>query len=306
MDFDYAARFKQAQDQTIEMLKDAPAIPLIGIERKDDFEAVIRGAINSAHDGTTPTIEVLLRDEESVDAGLARLSELKKKYGNQINILVGSVIKPEDVEKVAAAGLDGLVSGGFSERVADAALQKGLPYLPGFQTFDEVKMAHEKYGMNVIKLFPAKSPSFKAITAPLARTGMVFLSADDQYDEGLPVCRTATEALAAYERGETTVVIYPAPSDTEYGDIMNYMHDNGMVACCTGGVKMENLIEFAANPVVIAVGASFIVGQADEHESGFIYGLNATITEALNIWSEAQENPSPDASHDMPQSGNGS
>lgn len=280
------ATTSDTQNKMFEMLSGSPVVPLIGIDEPDRFEEVIRSAIQIHQRlGKTATIEVLLRDQDAVDSGLAKLKELKEKYGDQINILAGSIIQPEDVEKAAEAGLDGLVSGGFSEKIASMALQTGLPYLPPAATLEEVKKLNE-LGFKVIKLFPARSPSFGAVKAPLARTGMEFTEAKDHNING--AYRTATQALKAWENGVTQAVINPADTEGEWSDIMNYMKENAIVACCTGGVKLENLQEFSRERQVIGVGASYIVSDAKKAGALFAKTYEDLLSGDSAFWKESK------------------
>ncbi|MGB4107703.1 MAG: bifunctional 4-hydroxy-2-oxoglutarate aldolase/2-dehydro-3-deoxy-phosphogluconate aldolase [Alphaproteobacteria bacterium] len=284
--FNDVVKFTETEKRTADILRQSPIVPLIGIDEEDRFEDLIEAAIAASPEGLVPAIEVLLRNEKAIDQGLARLAELKKQFGDRVHILAGSIIKPEDVERVAAASLDGLVSGGYSKRVADAALQKGMPYLPGFMTLDEVKMAHEK-GLTLIKLFPARSPDVKSITAPLSRTGVQFVENTSE-NAAVRVCGTATEVLAAWEEGAEKVILIPA--ETEWPETMAYLLANGMQACCTGGVTAENLAEFSKEPAITGVGASFITGKADK--KNFRESVRQNLSAAISNWSNT---PAPEA-----------
>ncbi len=288
-DFNDSANFRQAESQMAAILRQSPIVPLIAINEIDRFEDLILASIAASPEGKIPAIEVLLRNEQAIEQGLARLAELKEKYGNRVHILAGSIIKPEDVERVAAAGLDGLVSGGYSDRVAGAALQKGLPYLPGFMTLDEVKGANDK-GLKLIKLFPAHSPDVKSIAAPLSRTGIEFVENTPE-NAGLIVCGTASEVLAAWEDGEKKIILVPAES--QWAEIMAYLSANGMQACCTGGVTDKNLAEVSREPAIAGVGASFITGKADKNN--FRESVAQNLSAANSNWSAARTpiNPKP-------------
>lgn len=287
--FNNSARFKEAERKMANILRQSPIIPLIGIDKTGQFEHLIIAAIQASQHGSIPAIEVLLRDENALDAGLGKLAELKKQYGNRIHVLVGSVIKPDDVDKAARAKIDGLVSGGYSAEIAQAASQKGLPYLPGCMTLDEVKAANEEHGLKLIKLFPARSPSAKVIMASLSRTGVKpYAPNDGEKPKGLTVCRTATEVLTAWSNSEKEVILDPANSDTQWHAIMDYMSKNGMVACSTGGARSDNLHEFAQEPQVIGVGASFIVDDAEKSDQNFVDALTQIQSTAVTNWSAAK------------------
>lgn len=270
------------QNRMADILRQSPILPLIAINEVDRFEDLILASIAASPQGSVPAIEVLLRDETAIEQGLSKLAELKEKYGSRVHILAGSIIKPEDVERVAAAGLDGLVSGGYSKAVAEAALQKqNLPYLPGFMTLDEVKMADEKL-LTLIKLFPARGPSAKAIAAPLSRTGIQFVENKPE-NEGLPVCGTATEVLKAWKNGANKIILVPA--ETNWAETMAYLSEHGMQACCTGGATAENLAEFARYPAIAGVGASFITANIKDN---FREAVTRNLSAANANWSAAR------------------
>lgn len=275
--FKSQAEFKQAEAHMFQMLQGSPLVPLIGIDKHEQFEDLIKGAIASKLPGRAPTIEILLRDADAIDEGLAKVKEMKEKYGNKINILIGSVLTAEDVDKAFDAGADGLVGGGFSEKVAERALQKGIPYLPGFMTLSEVKKANEM-GLKVIKLFPAASPSEKAIMAPLARTGV------KHNPDSNVICTTPSEIIHAWEEGMTEVNLQVPDSEAEWNAIMKYMEDNGMVACCTGGLTADNLEEFAYESQIIGGGASFILAKALESEDELPEAVAKQINHANDNW----------------------
>jgi 2-keto-3-deoxy-6-phosphogluconate aldolase len=234
--------------------------------------------------GKKPAIEILLRSEEAMPDGFQEIHGLKEKYGHQIHILIGSVIKPEDVEAAAHAKADGVISGGYSGRVADVARQKGLPYLPGCMTLKEVQAAGD-LGLTTIKLFPARNPNAKAIMAPLARTDMKTYMRDDVHKpEGLTLCTTPSEVLQAWENGQTHIILDPAQSDIQWQAIMDQLKQRNMIVCCTGGVTPDNLNGFARNQPVIAVGASYIVEHALQSKQDFEQALSKIQSSVLESW----------------------
>lgn len=282
--FNDAARFEEGQKALRRMLADWPVIPLIGIDQPRLFEPLVRACLAVAPMGKKPAIEILLRSEEAMPDGLKNIHDVKEKYGNQIHILIGSVIKPEDVEAATHVKADGVISGGYSKRVADAARQKGLPYLPGCMTLAEVQAASDS-GYTTIKLFPARNPGAKAMMAPLARTGVnTYMCNDMQKPEGLPVCATPSEVLKAWENGQTHIILDPARSDGQWQAIMDHLQQEQMTVCCTGGVNVDNLHSFARQQPVLAVGASYIVEHARCSEQDFEQAVSQIQLSALESW----------------------
>ncbi len=282
--FNSAVRFEEGQKVLRHMFEGWPVIPLIGIDKPKLFEPLVRACLAVAPVGKKPAIEILLRSEEALPDGLQEIHGLKEKYGNQIHILLGSVIKPEDVEAAVHVKADGVISGGYSGRVADVAQQKGLPYLPGFMTLKEVQAAGD-LGYTTIKLFPARNPNAKAIMAPLARTGMKPYMRDDAHTpDGLTICASPSEVLKIWGNGQTQIILDPAQSDLQWQAIMDYLKQENMAVCCTGGVNPNNLNCFACNQPVIAVGASYIVENALKSEQAFEQAVSSIQSSALESW----------------------
>ena len=66
----------------------------------------------------------------------------------------GTVLTPEQVDQVADAGAQFVVTPGFAHDVVDRALERGLAVLPGVATPTEVQAA-VRAGLQAVKLFPA-------------------------------------------------------------------------------------------------------------------------------------------------------
>lgn len=56
-----------------------------------------------------------------------------------------------------------------------------------------------------------------------------------------------------------------------------------MVACCTGGVSLDNLNDFAAETSIIGVGSSFILS-ATKNENNFVQTITQILFEANQSW----------------------
>ena len=67
---------------------------------------------------------------------------------------LGTLTRPEHFASAKAAGAQFLVSPGLTDKVAEAALATGLPYLPGIATVAESMRARE-WGFFEQKFFPA-------------------------------------------------------------------------------------------------------------------------------------------------------
>ena len=83
----------------------------------------------------------------------------------------GTVLRPEQVHRVAELGARFVVSPGLSLAVAETCRQLGLAYFPGVATPTEIQTALA-CGLHELKFFPAEvlggAPALKALAAPFA------------------------------------------------------------------------------------------------------------------------------------------
>lgn len=86
-------------------------------------------------------------------------------------VAAGTVRTPQDMEAVAAAGVDFAVSPGWSPSLSAAASALGLPFLPGVSTPSEIIQGSE-CGHSCFKFYPAEAvggiPLLKAFAGPFA------------------------------------------------------------------------------------------------------------------------------------------
>lgn len=122
-----------------------PVLPVLVI---DDVERAV-GLANALCAGGLNVIEVTLRTPQALEA----LQVIREEVPDLI-VGAGTVIHAEQFAQAIAAGAQFAVSPGFTERLAVAAQESGLPYLPAVMTPSEVLLAFE-YGYRSLKLFPA-------------------------------------------------------------------------------------------------------------------------------------------------------
>lgn len=122
-----------------------PVLPVLVIEdiglAVDLAEALYAGGIE--------VLEVTLRTPRALDAVAAIRQALP-----ELLVGAGTLIHSEQFLEARDAGAQFAVSPGCTERLAAAAEDSGLPYLPGVMTPSEVLLALE-YGYRSLKLFPA-------------------------------------------------------------------------------------------------------------------------------------------------------
>ena len=122
-----------------------PVLPVLVIEDVS-LALDLAGALYA---GGAEVLEVTLRTPRALDALAAIRKELP-----QLLVGAGTLIHTEQFLEARDAGAQFAVSPGCTERLAAAAEDSGLPYLPGVMTPSEVLLALE-YGYRSLKLFPA-------------------------------------------------------------------------------------------------------------------------------------------------------
>jgi 2-dehydro-3-deoxyphosphogluconate aldolase/(4S)-4-hydroxy-2-oxoglutarate aldolase len=129
---------------TLSLASHGPVIPVIVIQRLEDAvplaEALVEGGVK--------VLEVTLRTPVALKA----MEAMAKVPGAIVG--AGTLRSPADVAAARDAGCQFGVSPGFTEALAEACRQHGLPLLPGVSTASEVMRANAA-GYGFLKLFPA-------------------------------------------------------------------------------------------------------------------------------------------------------
>src|SRR2546423_9617414 len=136
-------------------------MPVVVVDDAADAVPVARALLA----GGIRAIELTLRTTAALDAIERVASEVP-----DIVVGAGTVTNPELAKQSADAGAAFLVTPGSTERVLEAALGTGLPFLPGASTVSEA-MALAERGLTALKFFPAEPSGgaafLKAIAGPL-------------------------------------------------------------------------------------------------------------------------------------------
>lgn len=154
---DPAARFAEA----------FAACPLVAILR-GLTPAEAEGVGDALVDAGFTLLEVPLNSPDP----LTSISAMAKRYVGRAMVGAGTVLTPEAVEQVAAAGGELIISPNTNTDVIRASVARGLVSLPGYYTPSE-GFAALAAGAHALKLFPADgaSPGFlKAQRAVLPKT----------------------------------------------------------------------------------------------------------------------------------------
>lgn len=146
---------------SIELLAVSPVIPVVVVPDVDSAVPIARALA----EGGVGIIEVTLRTEAGLDAVRRISAEVP-----EIVVGAGTVTTPDQVEMVRRAGADFIVLPGSSDHLLNAALDCGLPLLPGAATLTEMMNLAER-GQTVLKFFPAEHSGgrgyLSAVAGPL-------------------------------------------------------------------------------------------------------------------------------------------
>ncbi|MGV9286127.1 bifunctional 4-hydroxy-2-oxoglutarate aldolase/2-dehydro-3-deoxy-phosphogluconate aldolase [Streptomyces sp. NPDC003719] len=139
----------------------APVVPVVVLDDLADAVPLARALVA----GGLPAIEVTLRTPVAVEAIRAIAEEVPDAV-----VGAGTLITPEQVGEVVAAGARFLVSPGWTDTLLEAMRGSGVPFLPGVSTASEVVALLER-GVREMKFFPAEAAGgtayLKALAAPL-------------------------------------------------------------------------------------------------------------------------------------------
>lgn len=124
-------------------------------------------------EGGVGAIELTLR----TDAAIESVQKIRDEVP-QMTVGVGTILRPEQVERVIEAGGHFGVAPGFNPRTVRAARDAGLPFAPGVCTPSDVELALEA-GCTRLKFFPCEPcgglPYLRSLAAPFAHLGVRFI-----------------------------------------------------------------------------------------------------------------------------------
>ena len=138
----------------------ARLLPVVVLDREEDAVPLAQ----ALSQGGLPVAEVTFRTKAAAGA-IRRIA----KDVPGVLLGAGTVLTPEQVSEAADAGARFIVTPGFNPKVVEAALEKGLPIVPGINNPTGVEQAMG-YGLGAVKFFPAEAtggvPFLKALTGP--------------------------------------------------------------------------------------------------------------------------------------------
>ncbi|RST32003.1 bifunctional 4-hydroxy-2-oxoglutarate aldolase/2-dehydro-3-deoxy-phosphogluconate aldolase [Sphingomonas ginkgonis] len=145
-----------------ELMRVSPVIPVLVIGPDADpvmiAEALVEGGIR--------VLEVTLRTPQA----LAAISTMRRVSGAIVG--AGTVLDPNQLQASRDEGAEFIVSPGLTERLGRAAIDSGLPFLPGVASAGDI-MRGLDMGLDRFKFFPAESSggrsAVKALAAPFGQ-----------------------------------------------------------------------------------------------------------------------------------------
>ncbi len=144
-----------------EIMRLAPVIPVLVIEDGIDPVALAEALV----EGGLPVIEVTLRTPNALEAMRAMAAVPGAIVG------AGTVLNPDMLQTAIDAGAQFIVSPGLTDPLAKAAIESGIPFLPGAANSGDI-MRGLDHGLNRFKFFPAEAagglPALKALAGPFA------------------------------------------------------------------------------------------------------------------------------------------
>ncbi len=144
------------------IMREAPVIPVLVIETAAQArplaEALVAGGLR--------VLEVTLRTPAALDV----IREMKQVEGAIVG--AGTVATPGQLDEALGADAEFIVSPGLTERVAQQAIERRVPFLPGIATASDI-MRGLDMGLTEFKFFPATAaggiPALKALAAPFGQ-----------------------------------------------------------------------------------------------------------------------------------------
>ena len=137
---------------------------IVAIVRLDDLSTA-RQITEALVEGGIRVIEFTLTNPDAIKT----IQQIRRETDSSVLIGAGSVITPEQVQAVCAAGAQFVVSPVSKADVIAACMERGLPAMPGAFTPSEIQQAWE-WGASVVKVFPANHLGMryiKDVMAPL-------------------------------------------------------------------------------------------------------------------------------------------
>src|SRR3954466_3646742 len=140
----------------------SPVIPVLIVEDAAQARPIAEALV----EGGLRVLEVTLRTPAALDV----IREMAKVEGAVVG--AGTVLNPDDLSASLDAGARFIVSPGLTERLGRAAVDSGIPFLPGVANAADI-MRGLDLGLTHFKFFPAETsggiPALKALSGPFGQ-----------------------------------------------------------------------------------------------------------------------------------------
>ncbi len=149
-------------DVTMSTLSQILENKIVAIIRGLDPSHVLKVA-KALHAGGIRILEITMNSEDPITA----INEVAGQFGDRMVIGAGTVLDSKMAKDAVAAGAKFILSPVVAVDVINAAKELGVVSIPGAYTPTEIYAAY-KSGADIIKVFPATSPSYiRDIAGPL-------------------------------------------------------------------------------------------------------------------------------------------
>ena len=140
----------------------SPVIPVLIVEDASQARPIAEALV----EGGLRVLEVTLRTPAALDV----IREMSQVEGAVVG--AGTVLNPKDLDASIDAGAKFIVSPGLTESLGRAAVESGIPFLPGIASAADI-MRGLDLGITHFKFFPASTsggiPALKALSAPFGQ-----------------------------------------------------------------------------------------------------------------------------------------
>jgi 2-dehydro-3-deoxyphosphogluconate aldolase/(4S)-4-hydroxy-2-oxoglutarate aldolase len=137
----------------------APVIPVLVIDDVAHAVPIAQALVA----GGLPVLEVTLRTPAALDV----IRAMKQVAGAVVG--AGTVLNPAQLDAALSAGAEFIVSPGLTPSLGRAAIESGVPFLPGTANAADIMLGLD-LGLTRFKFFPAMAsgglPALKALAAP--------------------------------------------------------------------------------------------------------------------------------------------
>ncbi|QHM71339.1 bifunctional 4-hydroxy-2-oxoglutarate aldolase/2-dehydro-3-deoxy-phosphogluconate aldolase [Mixta intestinalis] len=145
------------------ILTTGPVVPVIVVNKLEHAVPMAKALVA----GGVRVLEVTLRTPVAMDAIKAIIQEVPDAI-----VGAGTVINPQQLAEVTAAGAQFIISPGITEPLLQAAVEGTVPLIPGISTVSEL-MTGMQYGLREFKFFPAEAnggvKALQAISGPFSQ-----------------------------------------------------------------------------------------------------------------------------------------